>query len=362
MSIINKILTVPQRENAGSRTSNRFNYQQVWAFNHMLELLKQDRNFILFMEFHDDIIILEGSIENEMIDFYQIKTNTTKSRFITTSFMTKDGKKYPNEMSIMQKMIDNYSKFSTEAQSLHLVSNKFFDYGILRNNDDSTSRTVVKLNELQDDKLRIITNDMCKACSFDSSLCNNACTNIIYFDVSYQDLINYEETVMGQFVNQLFNMGIESTVSQTKTLFYTIMGEIKRINNCETRPCNIQDLKKHKSITSDCFKEWINQLKYESKEGSWDTIRSYLLNDGVTSFTVNKIGRNWKKCQIDLMNIEDVTLQDIRNEAKELCRNTEFSNAKDAIFFIYDELRKRKDIVAYSQEYIYTIITRELFL
>ncbi len=362
MSIINKILTVPQRENAGSRTSNRFNYQQVWAFNRMLELLKQDKNFILLMEFHDDIIILDCSTENEMIDFYQIKTNTTKGRFITTTFITKDGNKYPDEMSIMQKMIDNYSKFSAETKSLHLVSNKFFDYGILRNNDDSTSRTVVKLNELQDTKLQIITSDMCKACSFDSSLCNNSCTDIIYFDVSFQDLINYEETVMGIFVNQLFSMGIESTVSQTKTLFYTILGEIKRINNCETRPYNIQDLRTHKSITSDCFKEWINQLKYESKEGSWDTIQSYLLHDGVASFTVNKIGHNWRKCQIDLMDIEDVTLQDIRNEVKELCRNNKFNNVKDAIYFIYSELINRKDIVAYTQEYIYTIIIRELFL
>ena len=61
MNLADKLLAVPQRENAGSRTANRFNYQQVWAFNYMLDLLGTEVDFLLLMEFHDDIIVLDSA-------------------------------------------------------------------------------------------------------------------------------------------------------------------------------------------------------------------------------------------------------------------------------------------------------------
>ena len=56
MDLAEKLLSVPERENAGARSSNRFTFQQVWAFDYMLKVIESDADFILFMEFHDEII------------------------------------------------------------------------------------------------------------------------------------------------------------------------------------------------------------------------------------------------------------------------------------------------------------------
>lgn len=44
--LITKLLNEPQRENAGARSANRFTFQQVWAFNYMLDVMDSKMDFI----------------------------------------------------------------------------------------------------------------------------------------------------------------------------------------------------------------------------------------------------------------------------------------------------------------------------
>ena len=49
MDLTEKLLKIPERENAGARSSNRFTFQQVWAFDYMLKVVEEDRDFVLFL-------------------------------------------------------------------------------------------------------------------------------------------------------------------------------------------------------------------------------------------------------------------------------------------------------------------------
>jgi hypothetical protein len=69
MDLSEKLISVPKRENAGGRTANRYSYQQVWAFNHILDLMLEDKDFMLIMEFHDDVIVVNSSRNPQYIDF-----------------------------------------------------------------------------------------------------------------------------------------------------------------------------------------------------------------------------------------------------------------------------------------------------
>lgn len=362
MSLTDKLLAVPQRENAGSRTANRFNYQQVWAFNHMLEMLEKGIEFILFMEFHDDIIIIDNSSNLQLIDFYQIKTDNKASRYITTSFITRNAKKYPEKMSIAQKMVENYSKFREDTKSIHLVSNKHFDFGELNTTEKSVERAIVKLNEISEVEFKKIKSGMCQSCDLFEKNCNEECVDLIYFDVSLLDLVNYEDTVLGKFINHLSNIGVESSISKTKTLFYTILGEIKRINNWEIKSQNVSELLRCKSISKEDFVFWINKLRVEMPDDLWNEIREYLLNDGFSSFEVHNIGKQWKKYSIDAMNVDNISIKNIREEIQKIKLEKEFGNSKEYLEYIYSKIKYRLDVKVHSKEYIYAIIVKELFL
>ena len=362
MELVDKLLAVKERENAGSRTSNRYSYQQVWAFNHILKLLKEKKSFILFMEFHDDVIVLESLSKASGIDFYQIKTNNKPDRYITTSFITKDGKKYPEKMSIIQKMIDNYKKFESNTKSIHLVSNKNFDFGKLNNSGEikSTEFATVKLSEINNDEFNKLAFDMCKPCHLDGK-CNHECKTLMYFDVSTLDLINYQDTVMAKFINYLDEIQINVSVSSAKAFYNTILGEIKRINNYEYKSNTVDELIMQKSISKGLFNDLIDRLLRESNTDKWKDIQAYLLADGVSTILVNKIGRQWNKYQIDSMNIDNIELDKLRSDIAKVILEKEYDNVKEYLDYVYSKIKDRSYMKVYNREYVYAMIVKELY-
>lgn len=354
------IISVPQRENAGALSSNRFSYQQVWAFNHILDLIDDNKDFILFMEFHDDIFILDSSDPQQMIDFYQIKTNNKASKYITPTFITKYSDQYPDKMSIVQKMIENFVKFDSNTRGLHLVSNKNFNFGLLKDNTDSKNKHKILLKELDNNVINKMKEGMCVACNNQGS-CKEDCLDLIYFDVSELDLNNYEDTVLGKFVRRLDLLGVQSTIEKTRAIYHTIMGEIRRINNCEVIAEDINDLFKKKSISRDQFDEWLNKLKLDIPDNIWDRIQPLLLSDGFSALELNKIYKQWKKLQIELMDVDKLHLYSLVREIDKIIEKTDFDNAKEWTEYIYNFISSTKEYEVFNKYYIYALIIKEIF-
>jgi len=359
--LIVDLLKVPQRENAGAGASNRFTYQHVWAFDYMIKTLDSSKDFMLFMEFHDDIIILEDACDGEHLDFYQIKTDDKASRYITSSFIIKDAKKYPDKMSIAQKMIIDYIKFKDNINSIHLVSNKSFDLGTLENTDKSTSRYTISLKEIMQKELNKIKSGMCQAC--DKSICENKCLDLIYFDVSDLALDSYEDTVMGRMVKKMDLLGIPSTLERTRSIYNTILGEIRRINNTEKLAQNVDELLQRKSITKADFMKWISHLKIVIPDDLWIEIQSSLISDGFTALELRKIQKEWKKYRIESMNVDSSGLQKMVDYARAIILRDEdkYYNIKKLIEHVYDEIKTKSEAAIYSKNYIYALIIKELY-
>ena len=75
--IMSSVLTVEQREQAGSDSYNRFEYQVHWIVCHIIGKLQEDAECIVFCEFHDDMA--EFSPDNQQYQFFQIKTKEESS-------------------------------------------------------------------------------------------------------------------------------------------------------------------------------------------------------------------------------------------------------------------------------------------
>lgn len=359
--LVSKLLNEPQRENAGARAANRFSFQQVWAFNYMLDVMDSGMDFILFMEFHDDVIVLDKTTEKQTVEFYQIKTDDKDSRHITATFITKNAKKYPEKMSIAQKMIDEYVKFKEDTRGLHLVSNKSFDFGDLKDSTKSKDRRRIVLSELSEKELKKIKNGMCQACDKQDN-CKQECLNLIYFDVSDLNLASYEATVMGNMIAKLNTLGINSTSEHIQSMYNAILGQIKSINNDERNSQSVDELLKRKSISKDEFCDWIFRLKKEIPDELWNSVNAYLLHDGFSTLEVTRIHRQWKKYEIDRMDIDALGLHQLADEVNDIAeKNCEIDNCKELIEFIYGLIKDKPDAIMYDKYYLYAQIARELF-
>lgn len=372
MNLTEKLLSIPQRENAGARTSNRYTYQHVWAFDHILNMVAQMDDFVLFMEFHDDVIVIDSDTNPQFIDFYQIKTDNKPSGYFTSTKLLNNSKKYPDKMSIVQKLIVNYSNFSDETRGIHLVSNKHFDLGdILIDHEknikiSSTSRDNFTLHELDRTQIDKIKKSMCIACKCNecpySSGCAEKCLNLLHFDSSSLDLANYETTVLGRFINFLEGQSIESTTSHARSSYYTILSEIRRINNVETTPASFEDLIKRKSLTKIQFLNLLHSLSnVKSSNDLWPSVEAYLLNDGMGSLDVSKVRFQWKKYHLDSMDIENTTLQGIVDEVKNILADNEYDNAVACINFVHSQIAAKTYYPLYPKQYFTAIIAKELY-
>lgn len=365
MDLAEKLISIPPRETDGGRSSNRYSYQQVWAFNFMLKMMSASEDFVLIMELHDDVLVLDSSISPTCIDFYQIKTDTKPSGYMTAATITRKLKKI--KKSIVQKLISNYSKFRSETRSLHLVSNKSFDLGNLRNGASSISRSSIILSELDAVVMQKIKKSMCCECSCGGCLyaggCHDACLPLLYFDVSELDIVNYEKSALGEFVKYLINISVDGRVNDAESIFNAILSEIKRINNCETIPSSKIELLQRKSITRANFNNYIQKLKDSiSAEDMWNDVQQYLLHDGFSSIEVSKIAHHWKKLRLDSMDTDNLLLVEIREDIKALVATTTASNAKEYTEKVLPALTSRSYYSTYPKEYYIAMVARELYL
>lgn len=80
---MSSVLTVEQREQAGSDSYNRFEYQVHWIVCHIIGKLQEDAECIVFCEFHDDMA--EFSPNNQQYQFFQKK----KKKILLTGLLRK---------------------------------------------------------------------------------------------------------------------------------------------------------------------------------------------------------------------------------------------------------------------------------
>ena len=85
---MSSVLIVEQREQAGSDSYNRFEYQVHWIVCHIIGKLQEDAECIVFCEFHDDMA--EFSPNNQQYQFFQIKTKEDSSDWTIAKLSNKE--------------------------------------------------------------------------------------------------------------------------------------------------------------------------------------------------------------------------------------------------------------------------------
>ena len=136
---MSSVLIVEQREQAGSDSYNRFEYQVHWIVCHIIGKLQEDAECIVFCEFHDDMA--EFSPNNQQYQFFQIKTKEDSSDWTIAEMSKREKKKSGSyKKSFLGFIFYNYLTFGAECSHCHFVSNNDFDKDLrfekLANNDN----------------------------------------------------------------------------------------------------------------------------------------------------------------------------------------------------------------------------------
>ncbi len=119
-----KVLSTEQREQAGSDSYNRFEYQVHTIVYQIINLYESVGKNVIFCEFHDDFS-QSDSIDQEIYDFYQVKTRDDGKAWTLESLSKRQKDKKGNyKKSFLGRMFENYLVFGNECRKCYFLSNE----------------------------------------------------------------------------------------------------------------------------------------------------------------------------------------------------------------------------------------------
>ena len=121
-----KVLETKQREQAGSDSYNRFEYQAHTIVYQIIGLYDAGGDEVIFCEFHDDFAQSQA-VNDEVYDFYQVKTKDDGKEW-TLAELTKREKdsKGNYKRTFLGRMFENFLVFGDECRRCYFLSNEEF--------------------------------------------------------------------------------------------------------------------------------------------------------------------------------------------------------------------------------------------
>lgn len=248
---LDALVGTPPGEFGGQRATNRLNYQRDWTFTLLLKLHLDQEDYLVVCDYHDDVLLLNGSTSPTRIDCFQIKSSQRKSWSIASLLAQDVGKTGPLP-SILGKMYGNRQKFSALIGSSHFVSNQPVSIELVAE-PKSAERTSFTADEIESSTKAKIVAKLKTELGLSSDPIINAS---LIFTVSDLSVRGHDEQVKGKLSDFLENRDASRTYP-IGALYRVIADHISKCIAHESACTNIVDLIKLKSISRATFENMI---------------------------------------------------------------------------------------------------------
>ena len=306
MSTVDKLARTKPKENAGSRSSNRFEYQINWGLNLLLKMEEANEDYIMILDYHDDIVVCNSDSSSEYIDFYQIKTNIsnmwTLGGLVGENKKKMDSSSIPDSgLSIIAKLISHVIQFE-DSRKLYFVTNSRLAKSIYGASDEEIS-----FDQLKPDAQNSIKEKVKKELDIDDCAFER-----LVFIQNQMNVNEYEQTMLGklaQFLKRKFNI-----VTDVDVVYQNLIGQLRNKNNSENVVADKETLLKNKAITHSEFKDYLTKLTILK---GFEKIRSEIIDEisnDVNFYEKDSIKKCLDSIYQDLMNYEDDELQNLNSE------------------------------------------------
>lgn len=380
MSSLDKLASILPKENAGASSSNRFEYQINWGLHRLLQLEDANEDYVMILDYHDDIVVCNSDSSEDYIDFYQIKTKTNSNWGIRNLCDNKENKKENGEedqnlnetkeennseqteisqnnivskISIVAKLL-KHSEYFEDTRKLYFVTNahisfignkKACQFSELSENNKTTIKEKIKqqIGDIEDekfDKLIFVQNEMSETM--------------------------YKNTMFGELMNFLKNK--LEVANDTDVIYENLTSWLRRQTNFENIVNNKQDLLRYKAITHKEFRDYILRMR-EIKDFK-EIVQKIQMNlrDDMTDESRNeltfqiksKIKRELSKIKCDILNYDNDELYRLMNKIKITLKDGVNENDLDLWVFIkriYNTVMSEyNNYMNYEEYYIKSLI------
>lgn len=346
------------RETSGARTSNAYDYQKDWALCKLLKLHKAESDYVLFLDYHEDIVVFDSSNDPQNADFYQVKQK--KSGNWTIASLSKQ--KVPDELasSILGKMFYSEDIFSEYTNSMAFVSNQGVSCK-LKNGNKGLDQNIIQFNELDPADKATVRNAVHSSSAKTS---NVAGLRKLCLAKTELGVDTHRNLTVGNLVD--FFESIHPGKPIATTLAYcTIFDEIRRKTNNSMTCTNVEELLQLKAITQKDFNAIINQItEHSSSTDLWSGMEAQLRSESYSFADIMRIKKQWQTYLVEQMDANNGPAIKLKSSIrKSLEENDHFlsgNTLKDIIDEMKTKLRTPENQHLYSDEYLKAAIIYEV--
>lgn len=327
--MVNSIVSAELREQAGSNSYNRFEYQVHWIVYHMITEYKKNSQFYIFCEFHDDMAKIHLTDVPNCAEFFQIKTTERfKEWTFKNLFRTYKKAKGGFKNSFLGFLFYNFQKFDNECSKCHFVSNIGMDEKVrswqaiiedgkeLKEEDQTLYMEIKDLMRKEYEGIDEITF---------TTIFDRFVQNTYLYDGELH-LENYEKTVAGTFFTMLENEDIYT--SNSNKILKDIIEDVRKKSKRKIKtPISLSTLKEQKGVSSEIFSKIKDQVRsIEQSDEKYKEIEDFLIGYGFKQVKAKIIIRILKKHKRMMLNTSNSLYIDSVDTITEIIDNILIKN------------------------------------
>lgn len=303
------VLNTEQREQAGSDSYNRFEYQAHWIVYHIIDQLEKNPKCIVFCELHDDMAqLVQG--ENSPFEFYQIKTKEENDEWTVAELSKREKRKNGSyKKSFLGFIFYNFFKFGEECSCCHFVSNNDYDLDI------RTWQSYIEDNKnLKDENLELFSKIKSRIkdeyvddlpSNFDGIFDKFIQKTFVYR--SELQLSTYEDQVSGMFFKQLADKRIPTNTANV--IFQQIVNDVRKKSKEKiSPPISFHSLVEKKGIKICDINNKLNEKI--GTDGNYTEFSDFLRTLSLPQDKINKFIKAKTLHDVRWLNVEDIKYQE----------------------------------------------------
>lgn len=278
------LVHAPQREEAGSLASDRFDYQKNWALVRLLRLHRQEGDYVLLCELHEDVTVIDSSSMPTSAVFYQVKTDNNKlwtiKRLIRRKKSAK-GNASDDLPSILGKLCAKATSLNGQTVTYQFVTNSGFSFKAADGKSASLNEPAEHLasNLLHPNEWNELTNALREELGIDLS---DSLKDTLSFAVAELPLQMHNTAALG-VVSEFLEGYAPGCGIVPNTFYRTLFDELKRRTSAPKPNGDLPAICRAKGIDRAKFNIMMKgALKIAPSTTAWPMIMQELQRDGVS--------------------------------------------------------------------------------
>lgn len=306
---MSSVLTTNQREQAGSDSYNRFEYQVHWIVCHIIGKLQNDAECIVFCEFHDDMA--EFSPDSQQYQFFQIKTKEESSDWTIAEMSKREKKKSGGyKKSFLGFIFYNFLSFGAECSHCHFISNNDFDNDVrLWQSYIEDGKSIQSENHDLYQKMKDrISEEYADEMPSNFDIVYNEFVQNTFVHKSELQLATYESQTMGQFFNHLANKNIPANTANL--IFQQLLNDVRKKSKEKIKvPISMKSLVEKKGVDiAQIGKKIDGNIK---NSGNYDAFHNFLIAETLPDNDIRRIEAAKTLHDARWLDVRDVRYQEI---------------------------------------------------